>query len=252
MEKNPEAAIAVTGGGSGTGIAALMNGQTDIANSSRAMKQEEIQRAKDKGVDPVSVVFALDGLALIVHQSFPLDSLTLDVLARVFKGDISHWEEIQGPGVPVSLYGRQSNSGTFIFFRDYVLKGDYAQNMKRMNGTAQIVEAIKQDRGGIGYVGIGYVVNKQGEVIPGIRVLHIAKDSGSQAVSPLDPENVKSGLYPISRPLYQYTNGIPAGKVLEFIQFELSDEGQKMVVAEGYYPVTSEYIEANKMLGIIQ
>ncbi len=252
MEKHPAAAIAVTGGGSGTGIAALINRQTDIANSSRAMKQEEIKRAKDKGVDPVAVVFALDGLALVTHQSFPLDALNLDELAGVFKGNISNWKEINGPDIPVSLYGRQSNSGTFIFFRDYVLKGDYSQNMKRMNGTAQIVEALKQDRGGIGYVGIGYVVDRQGKVIPGIRVLNIAKDAGSQAVSPLDPENVKSGLYPISRPLYQYTNGVPAGRALEFIQFELSDEGQKIVVKEGYYPVTSEYMEANKMLGITQ
>jgi phosphate transport system substrate-binding protein len=252
MEKKPEAAIAVTGGGSGTGIAALINGQTDIANSSRAMKQEEIKRAKDKGVDPAAVVFALDGLAVITHQSFPFDSLNLDVLAGVFKGDISHWKEINGPDVPVSLYGRQSNSGTFIFFRDYVLKGEYSQNMKRMNGTAQIVEAIKQDRGGIGYVGIGYVVDRQGKVIPGIRVLNIAKDAGSQAISPLDPENVKSGLYPISRPLYQYTNGVPSGRILEFIQFELSDEGQKIVTREGYYPVTAEYMKANNMLGILQ
>ena len=252
MGINPKAAIAVTGGGSGTGIAALINKQTDIANSSRAMKQEEIQRAKDRGVDPAAVVFALDGLAVIAHQSFPLESLDLNILAGVFKGDIAHWKEINGPDLPVSLYGRQSNSGTFIFFRDYVLKGDYSQNMKRMNGTAQIVEAIKQDRGGIGYVGIGYVVNKQGKVIQGIRVLSIAKDADSQAVSPLDPENVKSGLYPISRPLYQYTKGTPAGKVLEFIQFELSDEGQKIVVEEGYYPVTPEYIESNKRLGIIQ
>lgn len=252
MEKNPEAAIAVTGGGSGTGIAALINRLTDIANSSRAMKKEEIKKAKERGVDPVAAVFALDGLALIAHQSFPLDSLNLNVLAGVFKGDISHWKEINGPDIPVSLYGRQSNSGTFIFFRDYVLKGDYSQNMKRMNGTAQIVEAIKQDRGGIGYVGIGYVVDEQGNAIPGIRILNIAKDAGSQAVSPLDPENVKSGLYPISRPLYQYTNGVPAGRILEFIQFELSDEGQKIVAREGYYPITSEYTEANKLLGIIQ
>ncbi len=252
MEKKPEAAIAITGGGSGTGIAALVNRQTDIANSSRAMKPEEIKRAEDKGVEPVAVIFALDGLALIAHKSFPLDSLNLNVLAGVFKGDITHWKEINGPDLPVSLYGRQSNSGTFIFFRDYVLKGDYSQKMKRMNGTAQIVEAIKQDRGGIGYVGIGYVVNKLGSVVPGIRVLNIAKDAGSQAVSPLDPENVTSGLYPISRPLYQYTNGAPAGKVLEFIQFELSDEGQKIVAAEGYYPITPEYMEANKEIGIIQ
>jgi phosphate transport system substrate-binding protein len=124
--------------------------------------------------------------------------------------------------------------------------------MKMMNGTAQIVEAVKQDEAGIGYVGIGYVVDSAGEVTSGIKVLRIAKDEDAPAVSPLDPENVKTGRYPISRPLYQYTNGIPAGKILNFIQFELSTDGQNVVSREGYYPVTPEYAELNNKLGIIQ
>lgn len=251
MEKNPEVAIAVTGGGSGTGIAALINKQTDIANSSRAMKDEEIKQAKDKGVNPVATVFALDGLALIIHQSLSVDSLTIDEIARIFKGEISNWKDLGGSDLHISLYGRQSNSGTYVFFRDKILKGDYSQKMRMMNGTAQIVEAVKQDRAGIGYVGIGYVVDKKGEVIKGIKVLKIAKDVNLPAVTPLDPENVKTGHYPISRPLYQYTNGIPDGEILKFIQFELSDDGQDIVSLEGYYPVTSEHIEANRRLGII-
>ncbi len=251
MEENPDIPIAVTGGGSGTGIAALINNQTDIANSSRAMKDAEIKQAQNKGVEPVAIVFALDGLALITHESLPVDSLSIDEVAKIFKGGILNWKEVEGTDLQISLYGRQSNSGTFVFFRDEVLKGDYSKNMKMMNGTAQIVEAVKQDRAGIGYVGIGYVVDKEGKVVSGINVLEIAKDSHSTAVTPLDPENVKTRLYPISRPLFQYNKGIPKGKMLEFIKFELSDKGQKVVSSEGYYPVPPEYIETNRKLGVL-
>lgn len=251
MKNNSQVSIAVTGGGSGVGIAALINRQTDIANSSRAMKDEEIRQAKDKGVNPVAIVFALDGLALITHQSLSVDSLTIDEVGGIFKGEISNWKDLGGPDLHISLYGRQSNSGTYVFFRDEVLKGDYSQKMKMMNGTAQIIEAVKQDKAGIGYVGIGYVVDSKGKVINGIKILKIAKDVNLPAVTPLDPENVKTGRYPISRPLYQYTNRVPTGKILKFIQFELSNEGQDIVSLEGYYPVTPEYIEANKRLGII-
>lgn len=252
MEKNPEISIAVTGGGSGVGIAALINKQTDIANSSRAMKDEEIKQAQDKGVDPVAIVFALDGLALIAHQSLPIDSLTLDEVAKIFKGEITSWKEFGGPDLAISLYGRQSNSGTYVYFRDNLLKGDYSPQARRMNGNAQIVEAVKTDKAGIGYVGIGYVVDDKGKVTSGIRVLNIAEDTNSPAVTPLKQENVKSGLYPLTRPLYQYTDGKPKGKLLEFIRFELSEEGQELVTKGGYYPVTPEYMDYNRELGVIK
>lgn len=251
MEKNPDVSIAVTGGGSGTGIAALINNQTDIANSSRSMKDTEIKQAESRGVNPIAIVFALDGLALITHKSLQIASLTLDQVGKIYKEDISNWKKAGGPDLPISLYGRQSNSGTFVYFRDNVVKGDYSQNMKMMNGTAQIVEAIRQDKAGIGYVGIGYVVNEHGQVIEGITVLKIASSSDLPAVTPLDPENVKKGLYPVSRPLYQYTNNTPTGNLLEFIQFELSVEGQNIVSLEGYYPVTPEYMEHNRTINIL-
>lgn len=250
MKKNPDIYIAVTGGGSGTGIAALINKQTDIANSSRAMKDEEIDMAKERDVNPVAIVFALDGLALIVHESLPVDSLTLDEVGQIYKGEITNWNEVGGPDLEISMYGRQSNSGTYIYFRDNVIKGDYSPKVRRMNGTAQIVEAVRNDKAGIGYVGIGYIIDDQGNILPGINSLKIAKDENSPAVSPLEPENVKSGLYPIVRPLYQYTDGLPEGNLLDFIIFELSDEGQRLVINEGYYPVTSEYMKMNENLGI--
>jgi len=252
MKTDPDLSISVTGGGSGTGIAALINKQTDIANSSRSMKEKELQQAKDKGVDPVGIVFALDGLALIVHESVAVDSLNLGEVAKIFKGEITTWSEVGGPDTEISLYGRQSNSGTYVYFRDNVLKGDYSLRARRMNGTSQIVEAVKQDKAAIGYVGIGYAVNEKGAVVPGLKVLNISKDERSAAVSPLEAENVKSGLYSLSRPLYQYTDGKPSGKILEFIQFELSEKGQQLVEKEGYYPVTPEHVEGNRKLGIVE
>ena len=250
MKKNPNVYIAVTGGGSGTGIAALINKQTDIANSSRAMKDEEIDMAKERGVNPVAIVFALDGLALIVHESLPVESLSIDEVGQIYKREITNWNEVGGPDLEISMYGRQSNSGTYIYFRDNVIKGDYSPKVRRMNGTAQIVEAVKKDKAGIGYVGIGYIIDDKGNILPGINSLKIAKDENSPAISPLEPENVKSGLYPIVRPLYQYTDGLPEGNLLDFIIFELSDRGQEIVVMEGYYPVSSVYMEMNEKLGI--
>ncbi|MBU2598181.1 MAG: phosphate ABC transporter substrate-binding protein [Actinobacteria bacterium] len=250
--KDHQIYIAITGGGSGTGIASLINKQTDIANSSRAMKDEEIKLAKDNGVDPVAIVFALDGLALIVHESLPVESLTLDEISQIYRGEVTNWKEVGGPDLGISMYGRQSNSGTYIYLRDNVIKGDYSPKVRSMNGTAQIVEAVRKDKAGIGYVGIGYIIDDKGNTLSGIKSLEIAKDINSPFVSPLDPENVKSGLYPIVRPLYQYTDGKPKGNILNLILFELSDRGQDLVMKEGYYPVTSEYMEINESLGIFE
>lgn len=252
MKKEPGASISVTGGGSGVGIAALIDKKTDIANSSRPMKDEEIKQAKNRGVEPVGVVFAIDGLAVIVHNTLPVDSLTLDEIGRIYRGEITNWKEVGGPPLEISLYGRTSASGTYTYFRDAVLKGDYSSKMKGMIGNSHIVEAVKNDKSGIGYVGIGYIVDEKGKVTEGLKPLNIKKDKTAKAVSPLNIEAVKSGLYPLTRPLYQYTNGKPKGLMLEFIRFELSKEGQNLVLKEGFYPVSKEYMEANRRLGIIK
>jgi phosphate transport system substrate-binding protein len=252
MNKLTGVSIAVTGGGSGTGIAALINKQTDIANSSRPMKSTEIKQARAKGIEPVLIIFALDGLAVITHESLSVDSLNINEVADIFKGNIKNWKTLGGPDLEISMYGRQSNSGTFVYFRDTVLKGDYSPNVRRMNGTAQIVETVRKDKAAIGYVGIGYVVNNDGKVISEIKIQKLANDANSPPVSPLESENVKSGAYPLSRPLLQYTNGMPAGEILEFIQFELSREGQKLIENEGYYPITDKHMEHNRSLGIIK
>ena len=250
MQKSRGVNIAVTGGGSGTGIAALINKQTDIANSSRELSPKEGEAAKAAGVEPFRVVFATDGISVITHPSNPVSKLTLEQMGKIFKGAITNWKEVNGADTKISLYGRQSNSGTYVFFREFVVKADYSPHMKSMNGNAQIVEAIKRDTGGIGYVAVGYVVNEKGEVMSGVKILNVAKDGQSEAYSPVKMENVMSGKYPISRPLNQYLNGKPSGKLLDFIRFEISKEGQDVVRKEGFFPVQKEWMEFNRKQGV--
>jgi phosphate transport system substrate-binding protein len=250
MQKNTGVNIAVTGGGSGTGIAALINKTTDIANSSRDLEPKEEEAAKKVGVTPFRVVFATDGISAIVHPDNPLNKLTLEQLGKIFKGDVTNWKEVGGPDEKISLYGRQSNSGTYVFFREFVVKGDYSPHKKSMNGNAQIVEAIQRDKAGIGYVAVGYVVDEKGVVKPGLKILNIAKDAKSEAYSPALMENVMSGKYPISRPLNQYLVGKPTGKLLDFVKFEIGEEGQQIVRKQGFFPVQKNWVEFNKKQGL--
>lgn len=236
MERYPGKHIAVTGGGSGTGIAALINGKCDIANASRLMKAKEVNQAGERGVKPERVVIALDGLSVVVNYENPVKKLTMEELGRIFRGEVTNWKEIGGEDTAITLYGRQSNSGTFDFFREVVLKGDYSSRMRRMNGNAQIIEAVRHDRSGIGYVGVGYAKEASG-----IIVLKVASSPGSPYASPLDKSDVESGAYPITRPLNQYINGVPEGGVRDFLEFELSPAGQKIVEEEGFFALPAEY-----------
>jgi phosphate transport system substrate-binding protein len=250
MQNNPGVNIAVTGGGSGTGIAALINKTTDIANSSREIQSKEEEAAKNAGVQPFRIVMATDGISVVTHPANPISKLTLEQLGKIFKGEITNWKEVGGKDAKISLYGRQSNSGTYIFFREFVVKADYSPHMKAMNGNAQIIEALKKDQDGIGYVAVGYVVNDKGEVMPGVKIVNISKDGQSEPYSPAKIENVMSKKYPITRPLNHYTNGKPSGKLLDFIKFELSKEGQEIVRKEGFFPVQKDWMEFNRKQGI--
>jgi phosphate transport system substrate-binding protein len=250
MEQFPNTAIAVTGGGSGVGIASLISNRVDIADASRPMKDKEYAAAKENGVIPYEIVIGIDGLSVIVNAANPVNSLTIDQIGAIFKGKILNWSEVGGPNIPVSLYGRQPNSGTFVFFQEHVLGNkDYSPKMKQMNGNAQIVEGIKADKAGIGYVGVGYVFDDNGKVMEGIGVLEVALNANAKPVTPLVAENVKSGAYPIARALFQYTNGKPKGAVKDFIAFEVGPEGQKVVEEMGFYPVAGKYLDQNKKAG---
>lgn len=242
MEKNPGKVIAVTGGGSGTGIAAMVNGKCDIANASRAIKPKEVEMAVQRGIAPKNIVVAIDGLCVIVNKANPVKQLTVDQVGKIYRGEITNWKELGGADTKISLYGRQPNSGTYDFMKEVVMKAEYAPAMREMNGNAQIVEAVKQDAGAVGYVGVGYV-KEAGE---SIQVINVARFAGGEYTTPLNAEDVKSGKYPISRPLYQYVNGVPKGDVRGFIEFELGPEGQKIVEEEGFFAVSKEYVEYNQ------
>lgn len=241
MQVNPNQVLAITGGGSGTGIAALINKKCDIANASRLMKPKEIKRAQKKKVNPKRVVIAMDGLSVITHKNNPIKKLTVSEVGKIFRGEITNWKELGGEDIRITLYGRQSNSGTFVFFRDFVVKADYSKKMNRMNGNSQIVEALKRDKSGIGYVGVGYVKNE-----PSVTVLSIARKKSGLYASPLNKQHVLSGKYPITRPLNQYVSGSMKGHLKQFIEFELSPAGQKIVEEEGFFPIPQEYKNYNK------
>jgi len=246
MAKEPGTAIAVTGGGSGTGIAGLINKKCDIANSSRQIKASEVEEANKKGVDPKRVVVAIDALSIIVSGQNPIDKLTVDQIGKIYRGEIKNWSEVGGSDLPITLYGRQSNSGTYDFMKENVMFGEYSPTLKSMNGNAQIAEALKQDASGIGYVGVGYA-----KEAAGVKVLKVASKIGANYYDPFNMMDVKTGRYPITRPLNQYVNGAPKGVVKDFIIYELSEEGQAIVEQEGFFAIPDEYQTYNdQALGV--
>lgn len=247
MAKKPGAAIAVLGGGSGTGITAIINGTTDLANHSREWKPKELDLAYEKGVRPRIFAIAVDALSIIVNEKNPIETLTMAQVGSIFRGEIKNWKVLGGPDQKISLYGRQSNSGTYSFLQEHVLNNkNYSPDVKEMNGNAQIIEAVTQDLSGIGYVGVGYLYDEKGEVRKGLKVLKIKKDDNSPEYSPLDKEAVYSAKYAISRPLYQCTNGKPSAAVADFIRFELSPEGQAIVEKEGFFKIGKDLMEQNE------
>ena len=246
MGKNPGSALAIMGGGSGTGITAVINGTCDIATHSREWKQKELDLAWEKGVKPRFFVVAVDGLSIIVNEKNPLEKMTMPQVGSLYKGEIKNWKVVGGPDKAVSLYGRQSNSGTYTFLQEHVLGNkNYSLDVKEMNGNAQIIESVIQDEGGIGYVGVGYLFDQNGKIRKGIKVLNISKDASSEAFSPLEKQNIDSGKYPISRPLYEATNGKPSAAVTGFLTFETGPEGQKIVEREGFFTISEAHKAQN-------
>ncbi|MEO0108307.1 MAG: PstS family phosphate ABC transporter substrate-binding protein [candidate division WOR-3 bacterium] len=237
----PDVTVSVTGGGSGVGINAIVNRECEIANASRGIKSKEVYDAKSNGVNPIEFAIAIDGLSIITNASNPVRKLTTAQIGAIFRGQIKNWRDVGGPNRKITLYGRQPSSGTYVYMRDEVLFGDYDPGMRQMNGNGQIVEAIKGDATGIGYVGVGYARSAQG-----INVISVAKIEGGEYVSPLDADKVKAGEYPIARALFQYTNGRPRGDVKSFIEFELDPDGQKIVEEEGFFAVGGSYQEQNQ------
>ncbi len=229
MKAHPEAVIQVTGGGSGTGIAALINGSTDICNSSRPMKRSEMDKLKDRYASlGVEIPCAKDGITIFLHESNPVNELSIKQLSGIYSGKITNWKEVGGPDMTIKLYGRENSSGTYVFFKDNVVKGDYAASCQTLPGTAAVVNAVSKDKSGIGYGGAAYA--------SGVKHCAVKKDEKSPAYV-ATPETVKANQYPITRYLYMYLKNRPTGDIKAYIDWILSPEGQKIVSSVGYFPV---------------
>lgn len=231
MKKTPGTTVQVTGGGSGTGIAALLNGTTDICDASRPMKPSEtadfVKKFKTR---PHEYKMCLDALSVYVNDSNPLEKISFSQLDAIFTGRITNWKDVGGPDMPISLYGRENSSGTYEFFKEHVLnKKDFAAATKTMPGTAAVIQGVAKDKGGIGYGGIAY-----GE---GVKHLKVSKTDDGVAIEPIE-ENILNNSYPITRYLFNYVSpSKDTGEIADYITWCLSDEGQAVVKGVGYFPL---------------
>ncbi|HNX57105.1 MAG TPA: phosphate ABC transporter substrate-binding protein [Prolixibacteraceae bacterium] len=229
MKSNSNVAIQVTGGGSGVGISALINGATDIANASRKMKPTEKDKLKERyNTMGVEVACAKDGITVYLHPTNKVKELTVEQLGKIFRGEIKNWKEVGGADAQIKLYGRENSSGTYVFFQENVVMGDYAANCQTLPGTAAVVNAVKKDVNGIGYGGAAYA--------EGIEICKVKKDANSPAYA-ASTETIAKNQYPITRYLFMYLRNRPTGEMKKYIDWILSPEGQKLVVEMGYFPI---------------
>lgn len=230
MKEHPGAQIQVNGGGSGTGISALINGTIDICTASRPMKDAEKLKLRDRfGTTGIEVRTAKDGLTIYLNQSNPVNELSFEQIKGIYTGKITNWKQVGGNDADIILYGRENSSGTYAFLKENVLENeDYASTMQALPGTAAVVNAVKRDPNGIGFGGAGYAKD--------IKEAAVRHNAGDKAYKPTT-ETIASGEYPITRFLYFYLRQKPAGETKEFIKWVLGSEGQQVVVNEGFFPV---------------
>lgn len=234
----PDVSIAVTGGGSGTGIAALINGTVDIANASRPMKDNEVEEARANGIEPIEHVVAIDALAVIVNLDNPVDGLTLRQLSDIYTGRITNWKEVGGNDAPIILLSRETNSGSHVYFLETVVRlGDssnediFAPQTLLMPSSVGITSELRRNPNAIGYDGLGYV-DPDHE-----KVLQVAADADSPFYPP-SVETATSGFYPMSRNLYMYTAGEPTGALADYLDWIMGPAGQEIVAKLGFVPLT--------------
>lgn len=235
----PSISIAVTGGGSGTGIAALINGTVDIANASRQIKDSEIAAAQENGIEPIEFVVAIDALAVIINQDNPVDKLTIPQLADIFTGRVTNWSEIGGKDAPIILVSRESNSGTHVYFLEEVVRqGDsentdiFAAKTLLMPSSVGITSEVSRNPNAIGYDGLGYVTEDE-------KILAIAKDADSDYVFPT-VETGADGSYPLARNLFMYTAGEPTEAIADYLNWLQGPEGQQIVSELGFVALNQE------------
>jgi phosphate transport system substrate-binding protein len=229
MKSNPQTTIQVTGGGSGVGITALINGTTDICNASRPMKQTEIEKLKARyNTLGVEIPCAKDGVTIFLNEANKVAELTLKQISDIYTAKIRNWKELGGVDAEIRLYGRENSSGTYTYLHDEVVKADYASTVQSLPGTAAVVNAVKKDVNGIGYGGAAYAV--------GVKYAKVKKDESSTGYVP-SAETIANNQYPITRYLYMYLRNRPTGETKKYIDWILSQEGQRVVTEIGYFPV---------------
>lgn len=231
--EHPDVQVSVSGGGTGTGITALINGTVDIANASRAIKDEEIVDAHAQGIDPYEIVVASDAIAVIVNPENPVDQLTMEQVSQIYQGLITNWKEVGGEDRPIVCLSRETNSGTHVYFLETVVRlGDsesnalFSEETLLLPSSEGIIAEVRDNPNAIGYDGLGYVTED-------VKVL--ALDNGAGYILP-SAETVNDNSYPIARQLYMYTNGEPQGVVKDYINWILSAEAQKFVLELGFIP----------------
>jgi len=236
QEIHPNVSLSVTGGGSGTGISALINGTTDIANASRQIKPEEIETIQDSGTDPIEYIIARDAIAVIVHLDNPIDHLTLQQISDIYSGKINNWSELGGENRTIVRLSRETNSGTHVYFLEEVLRlGDKSNNTLFSPDTlllpsSEVISAeIRDNPNTIGYDGLGYVTTD-------MKVIAVAIDSDNKPVIP-SIETVNNDTYPISRNLYMYTAGEPPNFIKEYLDWIRTPEAQLIVIDLGFVPL---------------
>ncbi len=237
-QEHPDAEIAVSGGGSGTGINALINGTAEIANASRPIKDSEKQQAQDRGVVPVAHIIAYDGMAVIVHPSNPVGELSIEQLSDIFSGKTTNWRQMGGPDREILIINRDSSSGTYEAFKQLVVQmngtapeRDYAAAALAMQSNQIVVETVAASKPAIGYCGLGYLQ-------PNVKALKVAATGEAEAIKPT-VANVESKSYPISRALYMYTDGEPTGVIADYLEY-VKGPGQQLVEQLGYVPISED------------
>lgn len=230
MKSNKMAKITVTGGGSGVGLAALVDNTTDIAMASRKIKMDEKMKLQDAGRAYKETIIAYDALSVIVNPSNKVSQLTREQLEGIFTGKIKNWKELGGDDLQIVVYSRESSSGTYEFFKEHVLnKKNYAASVLSMPATGAIVQSVSQTKGAIGYIGLAYMENN-------VKALKVSYDKGKTYIAP-SMETAKDKTYPVVRPLYYYYLTTVEKAVKPFVDYVLSAEGQKIVEAVGYVPL---------------
>ncbi len=233
LAEHPEAEIIVTGGGSGVGIAALMENTTDIAMASRSIKFGEKMKFAEEGLKATEVTVAYDALAVVVHPSNPVARLTREQLEAIFRGKITNWKEVGGEDRKIVVYSRETSSGTYEFFKESVLENkNYMSSILSMPATGAIIQSVRQTKGAIGYIGLAYL-NRY------VKALAVSYDGGVHYAEP-SVENAVNGSYPIVRPLYYYYDSGKEAEVSPFISYVISPKGQESVLSQGFVPVTEE------------